>query len=150
METARALKLAETFLRIVHKVMENQKQPRHYGLNEKLYPAEIHSVMTIGNHENVHVSELARYLGITRGAASQMIVKLEKKGLIEKTVDPENATRILLALTNKGKVAYYGHEQFHEEMDAPLFNYIDQLSDDQYAFAREFLQRLEDMVDRMN
>ena len=149
MEHSRALILAETFLRIVHKVMENQKQPRHYGLSEKLYPAEIHTVMTIGNHENVHASELARYMGITRGAASQIIVKL-KKGLIEKQVDPRNATRMLLKLTNKGKVAYYGHEQFHEEMDAPLFDYIDQLSDDQYAFAREFMKKLEDMVDRMN
>lgn len=150
METPKALKLAETFLRIVQKVMENQKRPRHYGLSEKLYPAEIHTVMTIGNHENLHVSWLARYMGVTRGAASQVIVKLEKKGLIEKTVDPENATRILLNLTNKGKVAYYGHEQFHEEMDAPLFNYIDQLSDNQYVFAQEFLQKLEDMVDRMS
>ena len=150
MEKSRALKLAETFLRIVHKVMENQKQPRHYGLSEKLYPAEIHTVMTIGNHENVHVSELARYMGITRGAASQIIVKIEKKGLIEKTVDPENATRILLSLTNKGKIAYYGHEQFHEEMDAPLFDYIDQLSESQYEFAQDFMQKLEDMVDRMS
>ena len=149
MNRSRALKLAETFLRIVQKVIENQKRPRHFGIPEKLYPAEIHTVMTIGNHENVHASELARLMGITRGAVSQMIVKLEKKGLIEKTVDQENATRFLVTLTNKGKIAYYAHEQFHEEMDAPLFDYIDQLSDDEYDFANDFLQRLEDMVDRM-
>ena len=138
-----------SLLRIVQKVIENQKKPRHFGIPEKLYPAEIHTVMTIGNHENVHASELARFMGITRGAVSQMIVKLENKGLIQKNVDPENATRILVTLTNKGKTVYYAHEQFHEEMDAPLFDYIDRLSDKEYDFARDFLQKLEDMVDRM-
>lgn len=141
--------MAETFLRVVQKVMENQKRPRRFGIAEKLYPAEIHTVMTIGNHEPIHASELARFMGITRGAVSQMTLKLEKKGLIRKTVDPGNATRNLVSLTNKGKIAYYAHEQLHEETDAPLFDYIDQLSDDEYAFANEFLQKLEDMVDRM-
>jgi DNA-binding MarR family transcriptional regulator len=141
--------LAQTFLRIVNKVIENQKRPRRYGIAEKLYPAEIHTLMTIGNNERLHVSELARLLGVTRGAASQMIDKLNKKGLIEKRVDSGNATRILLDLTNKGKIAYYAHEQFHEETDAPLFDYISRLSEKEYAFAKDFLQKLEDMVDRM-
>jgi DNA-binding MarR family transcriptional regulator len=141
--------LAQTFLRIVNKVIENQKRPRRYGIAEKLYPAEIHTLMTIGNNERLHVSELARLLGVTRGAVSQMIDKLNKKGLIEKRVDSGNATRILLDLTNKGKIAYYAHEQFHEETDAPLFDYISRLSEKEYAFAKDFLQKLEDMVDRM-
>lgn len=141
--------LAQTFLRIVNKVIENQKRPRRYGIAEKLYPAEIHTLMTIGNNPPVHVSELARLQGVTRGAVSQMIEKLGKKGLIEKHVDPANATRVLLNLTNKGKIAYYAHEQFHEETDAPLFDYIDRLSETEYAFAQDFLQKLEDMVDRM-
>lgn len=149
MKTARAQKLAEVFLRIVHKVIENQKRPRQYGIAEKLYPAEIHTLMMIGTHEKVHVSELARFLGVTRGAVSQMIDKLNKKGLIDKKTDPENATRVLLSLTNKGKVAYFAHQQFHEETDAPLFEYIDGLSNERYAFAQDFLQKLEDMVDRM-
>jgi DNA-binding MarR family transcriptional regulator len=78
-----------------------------------------------------------------------MIEKLNKKGLIQKNVDPGNATRVLLNLTSKGKIAYYAHEQFHEETDAPLFDYIDQLSETEYDFAQDFLQKLEDMVDRM-
>lgn len=149
MKDVRAQKLAEVFLRIVHKVIENQKRPRHYGIAEKLYPAEIHTLMMIGTHENVHVSELARFLGVTRGAVSQMIDKLYRKGLIEKNNDPENATRVLVGLTSKGKVAYFSHQQFHEETDAPLFGYIAGLSDEKYGFAHEFLQKLEDMVDRM-
>ena len=149
MHTDRAQHLAEAFLRIVHKVIENQKQPRHYGIAEKLYPAEIHTLMMIGNHADRHLSELARLLGVTRGAVSQMVDKLTKKKLIEKRADSENATRVLLELTNKGKVAYFAHQQFHEDTDAPLFEYINRLSDEKYDFACEFLKKLEDMVDRM-
>jgi DNA-binding MarR family transcriptional regulator len=141
--------LAQTFLRIVNKVIENQKRSRRYGIAEKLYPAEIHTLMAIGNSENVHVSELARLQGVTRGAVSQMIERLNKKGLIEKHVDPANATRVLLNLTDKGKMAFDAHERFHQETDAPLFDYIERLSEKEYAFAQKFLGKLEDMVDRM-
>lgn len=149
MVDSRAIVLAEAFLRIVHKAKENQKRPRHYGISEKLYPAEIHTIMMIGTHENAYLSELARLLGVTRGAVSQMIFKLTQKGLIEKNADPENATRFLLKLTDKGRVAFYSHQQMHAKKDAPLFEYVAELSDRKYDFAIEFLQKLEDMVDRM-
>ena len=146
----KAQKLSEVFLRIMHKVIENQKKPRRYGIDDFLYPSEIHTIMMIGIHKDVHISELARFLGITRGAVSQMMTKLEKKGLIDKKIDPQNATRTLLSLTNKGKVAYYAHEQYHEETDVPLIEYITDLTEDQYVFAQEFLQKLEEMIDGKN
>jgi len=144
---SKAQKLSEVFLRIMHKVIENQKKPRRYGIDDLLYPSEIHTIMVIGIHKDVHISELARFLGVTRGAVSQMMTKLEKKGLIDKKIDPQNATRTLLSLTNKGKVTYYAHEQYHEEADAPLIEYISNLTEDQYIFAQEFMQKLEEMID---
>ncbi len=149
MMNTRAHKLAEAFLRIVHQMMENQKKPRHYGIDELLYPSEIHTIMMIGMHRDVHVSELARFLGVTRGAVSQMVAKLEGKGLIEKKADPKNGKIVLLSLTTKGKVAYYAHEQYHEEADAPLIDYMANLTEDQYVFAVEFLEKIEEMVDRV-
>ena len=144
----RAHKLAEVFLRIMHKIVENQKKPRYYGIDELLFPSEIHTIMMIGLHRGAHVSELARFLGVTRGAVSQMVAKLEDKALIEKMADPENGKKILLSLTTKGKVAYYAHEQYHEETDAPLIDYMSNLTGDQYEFAVEFLEKLEEMVSR--
>ena len=148
MMNTRAHKLAEAFLRIVHQMMENQKKPRHYGIDELLYPSEIHTIMMIGMHRDVHVSELARFLGVTRGAVSQMVAKLEGKGLIEKKADPKNGKIVLLSLTTKGKVAYYAHEQYHEEADAPLIDYMANLTEEQYAFAVKFLEKIEEMVNR--
>ena len=48
--------------------------------------------MIIGTNEGIHVSELARFLAVTRGAVSQMVAKLKNKGLIEKKIDPLNGT----------------------------------------------------------
>jgi DNA-binding MarR family transcriptional regulator len=149
MMNRRAHKLAEAFLRIVHKMIENQKKPRQYGIDDLLYPSEIHTIMMIGSHRDAHVSELARFLGVTRGAVSQMVAKLEDKGLIAKRTDLQNAKKVLLSLTTKGKVAYYAHEQYHEEADAPLIDYMANLTEEQYTFAVEFLGKMEEMVNRI-
>ena len=117
-------------------------------MEELLYPSEIHMVMLIGDNLGVHGAELARIAGVTRGAISQIIAKLEKKGLLQTVEDPENSLKKVPVLTNKGKVAYYAHEHFHEEMDGDLYTYVKQLTDEHVAVIERFLQELEKMVDR--
>ena len=141
--------LTEAFIRVMNKVMDNQKRPRKYGSDELLYPSEIHTIMMIGNNEGIHVSELARIAGVTKGAVSQIVGKLAKKGLARKLEDPGNASKILLELTNKGKVAFYSHERMHEEMDAPLFEYLRKLTDKEMQVMLDILSKLEKMADRL-
>ena len=141
--------LTEAFIRVMNKFMDNQKRPRKYGGDELLYPSEIHTIMMIGNNEGIHVSELARIAGVTKGAVSQIVGKLAKKGLVRKVEDPGNASKILLELTNKGKVAFYSHERMHEEMDAPLFEYLRKLTDKEMQVMLDMLSKLEKMADRL-
>ena len=108
--------LSETLLRILNKLLENQKRPRYYGLKELLYPAEMHLISLIGDNPGLGVTELAHKGGVTKGAISQIAQKLVKKRLITKMSDPDNGTRVLFELTNKGKVAFYSHERMHEEV----------------------------------
>ena len=129
-------------------MIENEKKPRDYGIGDMLYPSEVHMIMVIGDNENMHVSELARIAGVTKGAVSQMISKLDKKGLIRKVKDSQNKSKILIALTNKGKIAYYKHAQVHEEMDKELFDYLDGLDDKQFMILSEFIDGFEKMVER--
>lgn len=144
----RIYKLAQTLVRVINKAVENEKKPRHFGIPELLHASEIHMVMHIGDNPGMHVSELARIAGVTRGAVSQLVSKLEKKGLVTKTEDPENSLKTVPVLTNKGNVAYYAHAQRHEEMDKDLFNFVNQLTDGQFSLVEEFLNHLEKMADR--
>ena len=97
--------MGETFVRVLNKTIENQKRPRKYGLEELLYQSEIHTIMLIGKNKGLGVTELAAKAGITKGAISQMVNKLETKGLIKKYTNPENNAKVVVELTNKGKVA---------------------------------------------
>ena len=144
----RKRQFAEILLRVLNKFLENQKRPRRYGLDELLYPAEIHMVMLIGENRGAGVTELATKAGITKGAVSQMANRLANKGLIKKSTDPENNSRVILELTNKGKVAFYSHERFHEETDREFFAYLDGLTPKKMATLERFLGLLEKGIDK--
>lgn len=141
-------RLGETLLRILNKFNQNEKRPRYFGLDELLYPSEIHMLMWVGNNEGAHVSELARLAGITRGAVSQTVAKLQEKGLVKKVPDPENSLKTVPALTSKGKTAYWAHEHYHEELDADLCAYLEQLSADQFIIIENFLNKIDDMLEK--
>ena len=143
----RAIKISETLLRVINKIFRNEKAPKHYGIDVLLHPSEIHMVMFIGNNKGTHLSELARIVGVTRGAVSQVVAKLEKKGLVEKAEDPENNLKTVPVLTNKGQVAYWNHERMHEEVDAELFTFIEKLSEKEIGVIENFLRHLEKMAD---
>ena len=144
----RVTQLSTILLRVMNKIVRNEKTPRRFGSDILLHPSEIHTIMFIGDHEGVHLSELARIMGVTRGAVSQSVAKLEKKGLVAKTGDPSNNLKMVPALTKMGRVAYWAHEQHHEEMDADLFDFIKRLSEEQVAVIEDFLGHIEQMADK--
>jgi DNA-binding MarR family transcriptional regulator len=94
------------------------------------------------------VTDIAEILGITKGAVSQTLKKLEKKGLVIKAADPLNQSRLLVDLTAKGKVAYYAHEHWHETMDGGFRDYFMSLPEDKLRFLDDFLLRLEVFLKR--
>jgi len=144
----RKKKFAETLVRILNKYVENQKRPRKYGLDEMLYPAEIHMIMLIGNNKSSGVMALAKKAGITKGAVSQMVKRLENKGLIKKSVHPNNAKMIVLNLTNKGNVAYYYHKRLHEKMDKALYEFMDGLTSPKIKVLEDFFALFEEGIDK--
>ena len=77
--------IMEQFIRIVNKFNRFEKVPMDFGVEEMLYPSEIHTIEAIGNNSRINVSQLAELLGITKGAVSQMINKLVRKQFVKKT-----------------------------------------------------------------
>lgn len=59
------------------------------------------------------MSELARRLGITKGAVTQLVARLEAKELVKRSPHPHDARVVLLSLTEKGKEANAAHEEVH-------------------------------------
>ncbi len=91
--------MVEKFMGIVRRTDELENRPWHFGTAEILYRSEIFLLELIGDQEGIGVTEAANLLGITKGAVSQTLKKLDAKGLVEKRSDPVNS---LKACPSKG------------------------------------------------
>jgi len=136
-----------TLLRIVGKIVELHKRTRDYGTGERLFDAEIHMIKAIKENEGIHVTGLAELLGVTKGAVSQIVRKLKKKGMITKDVDPRNLSRLVLCLTAEGETAYEQHEKLHRQFDEIVDSLLDKATDENKSFLKSFLDALEAQVD---
>ena len=125
---------------------QQESKPRKFGTEDDLSGSEIHVIEVVGQNEGLSVTDLARQLGVTKGAVSQKLKRLEAKELVVKGVDPANTSRITVSLSTKGRVAYYSHLQWHEAMDGGFRNYFVNLPEDKVRFLEEFLSLLEQFL----
>lgn len=134
-------------LRVVYKFFEIDRRTRYYGTDVPLFPSEIHMINKIKQNEGIHVTGLANILNVTKGAVSQIIMKLEKKGLIQKEKDINNQSRLVLKLTAKGETAYRNHEKFHKKIDAMVNEIVKDASRENVEFFKDVLITLEEKLD---
>lgn len=145
-----SVEIPEQFVRIVNKYNSLQKRPLDYGCGEDLYPSEIHAVEAIGKHPEVHMAEMARILGVTRGAIQQTVGRLAKKGLVQKVMDESDRKKVYLELTEKGNTAFEGHEAYHAELSSYLGEYFKRLRSREVDSLKGFLDAVESFMDVYN
>ena len=141
--------LHEKFNRIVKLSEKLEKEPRTYGTDQLLTSSEIHLIEVVADNEDFSVTDLAKLMGITKGAVSQTLKKLEKKGLTFKEEDPRNISRSNVRLTSKGKAAYYSHKHWHETMDGGFQSYYTDLEEEKITFLLDFMTRVEAFLNRI-
>jgi DNA-binding MarR family transcriptional regulator len=118
-----------------------------YGTGELLYPSEMDTIMQVGRNPGINLTDLADSLGKTKGAASQMAMKLVKKLLLHKSKDPKNGKRLRLHLTKKGQQAFHYHERFHAIFDARIRSEFEKLTPKQVQSIESWFQKLEQTAD---
>lgn len=104
---------SRSFGRLIMQLKRLERQPRTFGAAGKLTPSEIHAIDAVGPGEAVPMGGLAARLGVTKGAITQLIDRLEGKGLVSRRPHPQDSRSALVALTELGKEAYAVHEQLH-------------------------------------
>jgi DNA-binding MarR family transcriptional regulator len=112
------------------------------GDGETLFPAEIHVVSEIKENKGIHITALAERLGVTVGAVSQMLMKLEKKALVIKERDVQNQSRFLLELTPAGELIHKNHLRFHAEFDRMFDQLVGGGDQEKIKFLTDFLTAL--------
>jgi len=74
---------------------------------------EMHTIVILGNMEEVTMGELAKAAKVTQGTMSVMAKKLVKKGLAERKNSPDDLRVVRVRLTKKGKDAHQQHREMH-------------------------------------
>lgn len=141
-------KIHGKFQSLMTLALKLDQAPKRFGTNHDLSHSEIHLVEIIGDNQGLSVTDISRLLGITKGAVSQSLKRLEKKGLTRKEPDPDNLSRSLVSLTDQGRAAYWAHRQWHETMDGGFREYLTTLSGSETRTIVYFLTRVEDFLTR--
>ena len=143
----RSAPISHALLGIVTRFYELERQCCKFGTDVDIHMAEIHTIMAIHNNEGIHVGGLAEYLGVTKGSVSELLRRLERKGLAYKAKDPLKMTRLNVFLTEKGKAAHKQHMIFHSQLDSMVDNAMGIRQEQELSGIVGFL---EDLLERLN
>ena len=117
-------------VRLFNCYTDQQKKKHTYGTGIELYPSEIHAIERIAEMSTINLTDLAKHLGLTKGAVSKIIVKLERLGLVRRYKYISNQKEVYLHLTEMGVLAYRGHKEYHAAMNKAMERYCDGVSEE--------------------
>jgi len=143
---AQALRALLTALATKFVVLE--RRPLVLDRGEALSASELHVVEAIGADRATTVTGLCRLFGVTKGAISQVVGKLSRRGYVEKARNPDFGKEILLSLTAKGRRAFTVHEAFHRAMDAEFVAFAGRYRAQELQVVEGFLQELDRLLAR--
>jgi DNA-binding MarR family transcriptional regulator len=108
-------RLALAFKRLIHIFTTGRRTPHEFG-DTALYAAEAHLLEIIGENPGITATDIVNYMQVTKGAVSQIVSKLFRKGLVQKSSRPGNMKIKELTLTEKGMEVFLLHEEHEREL----------------------------------
>ena len=94
---------------------EHTNISRDYGTGESHSMTEVHMLTRIADHPGITVTEMSQRGNRTKSAISQVVKRLEEKGLVEKRKAADNGSRTLLYATEKGRQLSECHKAYDVE-----------------------------------
>lgn len=149
MDRAKASRnIMELFIQAAHQYNALEKIPVKVSTKHDLYHSERHLIDRIGDHPGVNVTEFARVAGKTKGAISQVVKKLEGKGLVRRYKSSSNDKEVFLELTRTGRDIYILHKKTNEDTIKPLIEKLKQYPDDKVEFFISLFKWINDYLDQ--
>lgn len=131
----------------LNKFIMINKKPMDFGVGILINPSEIHAVAKLCDHGPMSLTELAERTFVSKGAVSQLVARLEKKGLVYRETAPDNQSKQILHPTELGKKAQKGHIEFHMNHDHEFFSYVASMPSGEYAVFRELCRQMNRWMD---
>ena len=108
----------------------------------KLFPSEIHLLLFVYHIQNTNITKIAEHIGLTKGAISQTLSRLNRKGLIIKETDPYKKNQLYIQFTQKGEILMKHIIEVKNDMEDEYSKYQKTLSDKEKLVISNFLDKL--------
>jgi DNA-binding MarR family transcriptional regulator len=141
------ISLAEQILRISNKLIFLEKKSIIEHGDLKLYPSEIHLIDVIAKGQGINASKMAARLGVTKGAVSQTLARLEKKGVLNKTRDPQNKNELTVHFTPLGKKILEEQKKLRTTFYEEYSKYFSNIPEKEEVIIMGFLRKMGDLFD---
>lgn len=105
------------FSEVVRRMAWHDKKFHVYGETRPLYSSEIHAICLVGDHPGIHGGGIAEKMGATKSAASQILSKLERRGMIVRKTAADKKTKHAYTLSPSGRRVFAYHEAIHRDFD---------------------------------
>ena len=142
-------KIAGQVRRVINRLIFLEKRSVFkYGIL-RLYPSEIHLMQVLKETPDLNAGKIAQRLGISNGAVSQTLARLERKKIIIKTKDPALKNELTVTFTESGRTAIQGFEMEQASAIEAFSGYLASLSINDRKVIESFLSHMEDLLKRL-
>jgi DNA-binding MarR family transcriptional regulator len=143
-------KIKKQIIHVINKTIFKEKKKIFKFEGVSLYPSEVHLMLVIKNDIDTNATEIAKQLGLTKGAVSQTLLRLEKKGMLLKTKDPYNKNELTLSLTALGEKAYELCQSSQASFIEAHESYLAKLDSKEKEVILNFLLHMEKAIDDLD
>jgi DNA-binding MarR family transcriptional regulator len=141
--------LAGLMRRLVNRLIFLEKRSVFRRGRLRLHPSEVHLMQLINEQPDLNASEMAQNLGVTNGAVSQTLARLERKGAIKKARDRFLKNRVIVFFTPLGEEAIQRFEEQQASSRESFAKYLAGLSTKEREVIGDFLSHAEEFFKRL-
>ena len=141
-------KLIDHFLRLVNKYNSLGRHPLSFGTPYNFFHSERHMLDIVGDDPGLNITEFANAAGVTKGAISQVVSKLEKKGALRRYKSEANDKEIRIELTQLGEKIYAHHQKVNQETVDQLWRELEKYPQEKIEFLMDMFRWFEQHLDQ--
>jgi len=140
---------AEHISQIINKLIFLEKKSIVEIDGVRLFPSEIHLMLVIEADRAVNAITMAKRLGISKGAVSQTLTRLEKKGILVKKRDTAYKNELTAHFTELGAKALERHHYMRSSLLADYDAYLETISGADRQVIQKFLLHIKRFIDKL-
>ena len=132
--------LITTAARLLSRIADTRL--RELGISVSQLPV----IVALKNGQRLAQKELARQTGVEQPSMAQLLARMERDGLIERTPDPKDGRSSLVSLTERARA---GLPDLRRALDAGSEAVLEGFSADEVETLLRLMRRLNENLDRM-